>query len=80
MTNSTRHPMTPAEAHPHAMRLLVELGDAIGDKDGIQAAINRTVDEHPNHWSLIVASALAHTFAEHTRLDPEWTKREGATP
>lgn len=65
--------MTPDEAKPHAMALLIELGDAIGDKPAIQAAIARTLARHPDNGPRIILSALAWCFAEHTRLDPDHT-------
>lgn len=77
-TTASTPPLTPEEAKPHAMDLLIDLGDVIGDKPGIQAAINQTVDEHPHDWPLVLASALGWLFAEHTRPDPEIPTRRGA--
>ena len=72
-------PLTPAEAYPHAMSLLVDLGTVVGDKAGIQAAIDRVLDDHPQDWGLVLAAALGWTFAEHTRLDPAHRPAQGAT-
>lgn len=63
---------TAEDAHAPAMRLLHDLGQVIGDRDGITDALLRTIDEHPRDHQHIILSALAWTFAEHARLDPEW--------
>lgn len=68
---STEQKMTPAQAKPHAMQLLINLGDAIGDKAAITDVLERTVTEHPDDWPLVVLSAIGWCFAEHTRLDPD---------
>jgi hypothetical protein len=73
-----RSTMTPEQAKPHATALLINLGEAIGDKAAIQAAITQAVDKHPHDWPLVLASALAYTFAEHTRLDPDAPARKAA--
>lgn len=67
---TTRTPMTPRQAHPHALELLTALHHSIGDKNAIQAAITRTTEQHPHNWPLIVASALGHAYADHARPDP----------
>lgn len=74
---TTRPRIDPRQAHEAGRDLLADLATVIGDRAGIQAAIDRTVDEHPHDWPVVVVSALAWTFADHCRLDPDWTPTEG---
>ena len=73
---TTHRPLTAEQAYPPAMALLIELGDAIGDRDGIRAALDALFDEHPHDWPRIAVSALAWTFAAHARLDPNPPRQE----
>lgn len=63
--------MTPTEAHPYALHLLADLGDVIGDRDGIADVLARHCDLAGDDWPRVALAALAWTFATYTRLDPD---------
>lgn len=69
-TSTNRPPITPVQAYPIAMQLLTDLGQVIGDRDGIQRVIARLCHQHAADAPRIALSALAWTFAEHVTLDP----------
>lgn len=62
---------TPDDTREPARQLLTRLAGVIGDHDAIADEIGATCQDHPDDWGHVLLTALALTFGNHVRLDPE---------